>query len=79
MIKAVETILLQDITAIKNALVESDYGPGLIKDHKDTKARSYENQRAITRFKTIVYSISTALTFLVIGVSVAANWIKIFG
>ena len=79
MIKAVETILLEDIAAIKNALIESEYGPGLIKDHKDTKARSYENQRAITRFKTIVYSISTALTFLVIGVSVAANWIKIFG
>lgn len=74
MTKAVENILLEDIAAIKNALLESDYGPGLIKDHKDTKARTYENQRAITRFKTIVYAITSAATFLVVVLAVVKNW-----
>ena len=79
MTKAVETVLLQDIAAIKNALIESKYGHGLIKDHAATKARTYENKRAITRFKTIVYTISSAVTFLGIAVAIVYNWGKIIG
>ena len=77
MTKAVETILLQDIAAIKRALIESEYGAGLIKDHAETKARTYENKRAITRFRTIVYAITSAATFLGIAVAIVYNWSKL--
>lgn len=79
MTKQMEEELLADVAAIKNALAETEYGPGLFKDHKNTKEGMYANRREITRFKTIVYAISTALTILVISVGVAANWVKIFG
>ena len=79
MTKQMEEDLLSDVAEIKNALIESQYGIGLIKDHKLTKEGMYANKREITRFKTIVYAISMLFGSLVISIGVAANWIKIFG
>ena len=74
MTKSEGDTLLADVGAIKRALIESEYGPGLIKDHAETKARTYTNQRAITRFKTIVYTIGSAFTVIATAVAIIKNW-----
>lgn len=79
MTKETENVLLQDVREIKNAIIESEYGPGLIKDHKETKARTFENKRAITRFRTIVYAITSTGAFLYVVVAVIKNWNSIIG
>lgn len=77
MTKAIEDILLKDVAAIKKGLLGDDFGPGLIQAHAETKARTYENKRAITRFRTIVYAITSAATFLGAVIAVVRNWTSI--
>ena len=71
--------LIEDVGIIKRALIKTEFGPGLLQEHAETKARTYENQRSIVRFRTIVYAISTAVTFIIIGAGFVVNWVKIFG
>lgn len=78
MTKAESDTLLADVREIKTALIESEYGPGLIKDHKDTKARTYTNQRAITRFRTTVYAITSSIAFIGMVITIVKNWNSIF-
>ena len=70
--------LIQDVGIIKQALIKSDFGPGLIQEHSETKARTYENKRAIAKFQTVVYAIVGAASFLGAIIAMIKNWNSIF-
>lgn len=78
MTKTESAQLIKDVGIIKQALIKSDFGPGLIQEHSETKARTYENKRAIAKFQTVVYTVGGAATLLGTIIAMIKNWNSIF-